>query len=307
LSADGANTQGRFATCENVKEGTVSEQSWLLALDVDGTLLGFDESLSAAVRDAVQDVLAAGHHIVLASGRSLVAMRPVAQRLGICDGWMVCSNGAVTVRSDVPTPQSGLDAPQHGSRVPQSGLGVSQWVIEQAHTFDPEQVLRTLVTHFPTALFAAEEVGIGFRVTAPFPEGELGGEHFIVGIQDLWRTPVTRIIVRAHDVGFNEFHATVARIGLKDVAYAIGWTSWLDVAPRGVNKATALERVRVALGVPPQRTLAMGDGHNDVEMLHWAARGVAMGDAPSFVQAAANEVTGLFAHNGAATALRSLL
>ncbi len=265
----------------------VETTPWLVALDIDGTLLYFDNSLSDAVRDAVRAVEAAGHHVVLASGRSLVSMIPVAERLGITGGWMVCSNGAVTVRRDDEAP-----------------LG---WTVENMVTFDPEPALRRLSERLPGARFAVEDVGLGFRLTELFPEGELDGDHQVVGIEDLWGEEVTRVVVRAPESSSEDFSAAVEGLGLADVTYSVGWSAWMDIAPLGVTKASALEKVRAELGVAPQRTMAVGDGHNDVDMLRWAARGVAMGDAEDVVKAAANEVTLPIAQDGAARALRLLL
>ena len=57
----------------------------------------------------------------------------------------------------------------------------------------------------------------------------------------------------------------------------------------------------------PADTVAVGDQRNDIEMLHWAARGVAMGQAPDEVKDAANEVTGTVEEDGLVPVLRSLL
>ena len=59
----------------------------------------------------------------------------------------------------------------------------------------------------------------------------------------------------------------------------MGWTAWLDLAPVGVSKASGLDHVAGPLGVAPADVLAIGDGRNDIEMLQWAGRGVAMGQA----------------------------
>ncbi|ROS79192.1 HAD family hydrolase [Cellulomonas sp. PhB143] len=259
----------------------------LVALDIDGTLITYDEELSDEVREAVAAVRDAGHHVVLSTGRSVVATVPIARELGLETGYAVTSNGAVTVRVDPGHP---------------GGFAVDDVV-----TFDPGPALRLLGEQLPDARFAVEEIGVGFRINTPFPEGELGGAHEVVPFEALWEREVTRVVVRSPEHTRSAFHEMVAHLGLDDVTYAVGWTAWMDIAPLGVSKATALERVRRILHVQPDRTVALGDGHNDVEMLTWAARGVAMGHAADAVKDCADEVTGSVEEDGAAQVLRSLL
>ncbi|MDF9877321.1 hydroxymethylpyrimidine pyrophosphatase-like HAD family hydrolase [Cellulosimicrobium cellulans] len=259
----------------------------LVALDIDGTLMSYDQELSEDVRDAVAGLRAAGHHVVLASGRSLIAMTPVAEILGIDRGWVVASNGAVTARLDPEEPDG--------------------YALEDVVTFDPGPALRLLREHLPEARYAVEDVGVGFRMNELFPDGELDGVHRVVEFDELWSGEVTRVIVRSPGSTSEQFHELVEHLGLDDVTYAVGWTAWMDIAPLGVTKATGLELVRRALHVQPHRTVAVGDGRNDVEMLRWAAHGVAMGHADAVVQAAADEVTGSIDDDGAAHLLRSLL
>jgi hydroxymethylpyrimidine pyrophosphatase-like HAD family hydrolase len=98
-------------------------------------------------------------------------------------------------------------------------------------------------------------------------------------------------------------------MGLHKVTYNVGWTAWLDIAPDGVNKSTALERVREWHGIPRSRVLVVGDGRNDIDMLLWAShsgRGVAMGQSPDEVRAVANEITGTDLEDGVARVLESL-
>lgn len=259
----------------------------LVALDVDGTIMSYDGVISPEVRAAVADLRAAGAHVVLATGRSAIAAVPVAADLGIDTGWLVCSNGAVTAR---------LDAAHDGG-----------YEMTEVITFDPEPVLRVLAMELPGALYAVEDLGKGFRVSAPFPDGELGGEHTVVSFDELCSAPVTRVVMRSVDKTPEEFHQLVERVGLHEVSYAVGWSAWLDLTPGGVSKGSALEELRRALGVEPFATVAVGDGGNDVEMLRWAARGVAMGHASEAVRAVADEVTGTIEDDGALAVLRSLL
>jgi hydroxymethylpyrimidine pyrophosphatase-like HAD family hydrolase len=87
----------------------------------------------------------------------------------------------------------------------------------------------------------------------------------------------------------------------------VGFTAWLNINPEGVSKGSALELVRRHLGVEPARTVAVGDQRNDLEMLRWAARGVAMGNAPDEVKAAADETTLDVDDDGLVPVLQSLL
>ena len=259
----------------------------LVALDVDGTLMTYDGVISPGVLDAVQRLRDSGVHVVLATGRGVHSAVPVAAELGITDGWVVCSNGAVTARI----------APAHP-------LG---YEVVRTITFDPGPALRAIVMELPDALYAVEDLGVGFRVSGDFPEGELSGELERVTFEELTTTPATRVVIRAPDSSPDDFHAVVARVGLHEVEYAVGWSAWLDLTPGGVSKASALEEIRRELGVEPHATVAIGDGSNDIQMLRWAARGVAMAHAPESTRLAADEVTGSIDDDGALAVLLSLL
>jgi hydroxymethylpyrimidine pyrophosphatase-like HAD family hydrolase len=259
----------------------------LVALDLDGTTIDHVGALSGAVRDAVSDVVDAGHHLVISTGRSIVATLPIVEMLGLERGYAVCSNGAVTLVLDPERPR---------------GYGIVDTV-----TFDPRPVLTMLRDVIPDALVAVEDIGVGFKVSAPFPDGELGGHQVVVDWDELVAHPATRVTLRRPDASSEEFMEQVEHAGLHGVSYAVGWTAWLDINPEGVSKGSALELVRRTLRVEPADTVAIGDQRNDIEMLHWAARGVAMGQAPDEVKDAADEVTGTVEEDGLVPVLRSLL
>lgn len=258
----------------------------LVALDVDGTLMTYDGVVSPEVRECIASLRDAGAHVVLATGRAVLATVPVARDLGIDEGWAVCSNGAVLARLDPALPGG--------------------YEVVECTTFDPEPVLRVLQLELPDAYFAVEDLGRGFKVSRPFPDGELTGEQRVCSFADLSAGPATRVVIRDPGSTPEEFHALVERVGLHQVSYAVGWSAWLDLTPGGVSKGSALEDLRRRLGVEPFATVAVGDGGNDLEMLRWAARGVAMGHAPEAVRAAADEVTGTIADDGVVAVLRSI-
>lgn len=258
----------------------------LVALDIDGTLLKWvdgagstHEEVPPAVYDAVQRVLDAGAHVVLASGRAPHGMTPIADLLDLHGHgdrlWVVASNGSVLLRYPP---------------------------LEIVHevTFDAAPAVHAVLERYPDALVAIEERGVGYRVSAPFPEGELGGELIVTALDELVSAPVSRVIIRDPQATAEEFVQMAEELGLHGTDYVVGWTAWLDLAPVGVSKASGLQYVVDRLGLSADDVLAIGDGRNDIEMLTWAGRGVAMGQAVQEVIDAADDVTGTVDEDGAA-------
>ena len=259
----------------------------LVALDIDGTLYAnvpatgaVEEVISPAVKDAIDRAVDAGAHIVLSTGRSAFSITGVWEQLGLPrngDGQVltVASNGSVVF-----------------SYPPVDVLSTV--------TFDASRLVTMLMEHVPDAAVAVEEIGVGYRINRPFPDGEITGEMRIEPVEDLVAEPVTRVIIRDPHSSEEEFVELAEKIGLQGTNYFIGWTAWLDLAPEGVSKASALADVADRLGVAQADVLAIGDGRNDVEMLRWAGRGVAMGQAPLEVQEAADDVTETVHNDGVA-------
>lgn len=261
---------------------------WLVALDVDGTILHEDESIDERVADAIAAARERGHEVTLATGRSWSTTAPVLQRLGLAPEYVVCANGAITMRRD--------DAASDG------------YVREHVETFDPTRVLERIRAFLPSGRFMVE-LPDGYRLyTEGMTDWNLENAREVT-FEGLLDQRATRVVVVSPDHELEDFLRIVEEMGLHQVSYAIGWTAWLDIAPDGVSKATALERVRGWLDVPAERVLAVGDGRNDLEMFAWAGavgRSVAMGQAPSEVIAAASETADDVDHAGLAAVLDSL-
>jgi Cof subfamily protein (haloacid dehalogenase superfamily) len=267
----------------------VSFSPKLVALDIDGTLLAnvsptgkVEEEIRPAVREAIDRVVEAGAHVVLATGRSTFGVTPVWEMLDLPRGGgqvlTVASNGSVTF-----------------SYPPVEVLSTV--------TFDASRIVTMLLEHVPDAMVAVEEIGVGYRINKAFPPGEITGEMTLESVDQLVAEPVTRVIIRDPTSSEQDFVELAEKLGLHGTNYFIGWTAWLDLAPDGVTKASGLESVCERLGVDRGDVLAIGDGRNDLEMLRWAGRGVAMGQAPLEVQEAADDVTETVENHGAALEL----
>lgn len=266
------------------------EDRWLIGLDIDGTLVHDDGFLSPEVVKEVTRVRELGHEVIVATGRAAANAVPVVRDLNIEHGYVVASNGAVTVELD--------------------HMAERGFVVRDVTTFDPAEVLEQLIENLPEAHFAVEDVDGSYRFHKPFPSYALGDQNFETPLEELMHHPVSRVVVLSPQHDVDEFLGLISKIGLTSVSYAIGYTAWLDISPQGVSKASALEVQRSRLGIRPDQVLVMGDGRNDIEMFEWAKAGgglaFAMGQAPEEVRLAATDITSAVDDDGVARVLAGL-
>ena len=174
-------------------------------------------------------------------------------------------------------------------------------------TFDPKPVLTELIQALPNAHFAVEDVDGTYRYHREFPAYALGDLNHETPLEDLTSHPVSRVVVLSPEHDAEEFGTMIDRLGLHSVTYAIGYTAWLDIAPSGVSKASALEKQRAELGIKPSQVITIGDGRNDIQMFEWARElggyAFAMGQAPEEVKDAATAVTASVEDDGVAEVL----
>ncbi|NDK31615.1 HAD family phosphatase [Nesterenkonia sp. Hz 6-5] len=259
----------------------------MVCLDVDGTIVNHDGFMTEAVKEAGRAVVGDGHTVVISTGRSLPATLPVVETFGITQGYAVCSNGGVTLRIDT-TLHDGYE------------------ILDQ-QIFDPAPALEALQDKLPTARYAVETSAGHFLATERFEDLTFGLIPEPVSLKELKQAEAVRLVVNSADATAREFARTVQDIGLHGVTYSVGWSAWLDIAAKGVTKGSSLEALRKKLGAPMRATVACGDGRNDIEMLQWAHRGVAMGQAVEEVKAAADEVTESVDDDGLVTLLYGIL
>ncbi|GGU19961.1 HAD family hydrolase [Lentzea flava] len=250
----------------------------LVALDIDGTLTTVGSNdISPAVKAAITRVAEHGTHVVLCTGRSIVGTTPIAPQLPT--SLALCANGAVWWNP------------------------VSDEILKHT-TFEPGPTIKTLQALLPGSVFAVEQTGVGSLSLGEFLPGDLWGVVTPASFDEIAATPTARLVMRWLDHTPAELAFAVRELELPGVSWHVDHTeAWMTVVPPDVTKGRALEELRVSLGIDAEDTLAIGDGSNDVEMLQWAAHGIAMGQAPVTVQEVADEVTATVLEDGAAVAL----
>ncbi|AQT79962.1 hypothetical protein B1R94_12795 [Mycolicibacterium litorale] len=259
----------------------------MVALDIDGTLHCAPEqdvlahrAIGAATRAAVRAVGRSGAHVVLCTGRLSTATMPFLRELGLAAGFAVCSNGAVLIEAA-------------GGRI-----------VDQVQ-FDLFDTVTTLRDQLPGAVFVAETPGVGVLATGWMDSSDMHhGKIELVTIDELAAASTTRLGVhwpgRSGDEMARLF-STLVLPGIRCCCY--NDEPLADLTAAAVSKAAMLEKLRIALGIAKEETMAVGDGVNDVEMLHWAAHGVAMSGSPAASLATVHEICPPAAEDGVAVVL----
>ncbi len=267
----------------------------ILALDIDGTLLGPGSVLADRTRRAVHAAGTAGWLVTLATGRRWGATKPVADALGL-EAPLICFNGAL-IRDSIsgeilhynPLPTEAVSPLIHAL----TGRGLQPVLYED---FASDERLLTGPTTNDSPQIAHWLEGIN---------DEYGPIVTRVPYEELARTPsATRIVVfdtiaRVEWVGsLAEDLGLAARVLFYPVERHGALMAEL-LHPAG-TKAVALAALAARYGLTMSEVIAVGDGHNDVEMLAEAGVGVAMGQSPPEVIAHATLTIGGHADDGLA-------
>lgn len=264
----------------------------LVALDIDGTLVGDDLILRERTRAAVRSVLERGIAISLVTGRMATSAFRFARELGIRDP-LVAYQGAL-IRA-----------------IPES-----------------DRRLGRLLRHRPLAAAAAREaiqwtrsIGLDphinhlerFIIRADDPRAEdyssfLGARAELAPDLEAWvNRPVSKVIAVAEaDIDMAVLEAGRARFaGRAEVT--ISHPRFIEFLAPGVTKGAAVRWLARRAGVPPGQILAVGDQFNDLEMISEVGHGAAMPAAPEPVRFAARYIAPPLEDEGVARLIEELV
>ncbi len=245
----------------------------LVALDVDGTLLRSDGSLSARTVAALNAAQASGAHLSLATGRDWHAVAGLLDQVPAVD-YALCVNGIEVFRRD-------------GAQL-------------HADALDPDaaaQAVLVLRRAMPGLAFGAGIAGdlVGEPgVSNAMPPG-VADPIEVVDIVDHLGVGLRDIVLYHPDLrgDLEGFHAAVtsALVGHDRVQVAFTGLPMIELVPPGAGKHTGLAWLADHLAVERSKVVAFGDGRNDLSMLAWAGTGVAMGQATDEVKSNADVIT----------------
>jgi Cof subfamily protein (haloacid dehalogenase superfamily) len=243
--------------------------------------------LRPRTRDALARIRDAGIHMILVTGRMFQAVRPYAREAGITDP-VICYQGAV-----VADPVSG------------------KWL---RHVPIPLELARETITALQDEGFHmncyvddelyVSEVTPGARAYADFQHLEL---HPVGDLLAWLREPPTKLVVIDDPEVLDGLEAKMKAQFAGRLFISKSLPYFLEFAAPEVTKGSGLQFLSEHLGFAQAHTVAFGDGENDVELLEWAAYGVAVENAHERVKAIADLICPGVDEEGVAQVLEAYL
>lgn len=256
----------------------------LVATDLDGTLLRSDGTVSDRTREALRRVRESGCDVVVVSARAPRWLKDVLEDLELGSGYAVCSNGAIVY-------DFGRD-------------GAVRHHTLSAHV--SKRLVEALRNAAPGVAFAWEHESLTFREPHYVPLWPTPGMNDHLDALSV-AEPLSKLIVQHPHLSQEELYALVAGICGEEATATISGEVLVEISAAGVTKAYALAALCEELDIEAEAVVAFGDMPNDIPMLEWAGRGIAVANAHPDVIAVADEVTEANDADGVAVALERLL
>jgi len=265
----------------------------LIALDIDGTIIGDDHEIAGRTIDAVRAAMEQDVAVSLVTGRMVSSALRFAQELGLTGPIVGYQGGLIRA---MPPPESRRLGKLllHTPLPAEAARAIVGWARD--HGLDPH------VNHLERFILRADDPKADDYSAFMGARAELVAD--LLGAID---HPVTKVLAVGEPPIPTEM-APLARAefaGRADVT--ISHPRFLEFVAPGVSKGRAIRWLARRLRIPLGATLAIGDQWNDLEMLAEVGHGAAMPTAPAEVRAAARYVAQRLEDDGAARMIEDLV
>lgn len=263
----------------------------LIAMDLDGTLNNDLKTIDPPTRASLMEAQRQGVRLLLASARPLPGLYRDRDALALANhgGLLMAYNGGVIADAATGAVLSATRMPFEAARD----------VLRLLESLPVTPILDDGARFYVTDRN-------GYKVDYECRNNRMTCAE-VPNLADFLHFAPCKILMSTDPGGIKGVQAQIAAAlpdGLTVVQTA---PFYLEVIPSSVNKGLGLRAACAAIGLSPEEAIAFGDSENDIEMLHAAGMGVAMGNADDAVKAAAGRVTLSNNDNGIAAALAELL
>ena len=249
----------------------------MLVLDIDGTLVGSDKTISGKTREAIIKAQQRGKIVAIASGRSIAGIRKTASNISLeqYGGYVIAYNGTTVVNC-------------------KTGECIYNQMV-------PQELVKPVYE-------AAKRVSAGIVVYNDNTKEMISGNglnEYIKIDAEACNVTINEVsdFVKAINFPFNKFllsgkpahMAEVEKIMAKEFGDRLNVFRsdpfYVELLPRYVDKGVAVEKLVKHLDIQREKVICIGDSYNDLPMLRFAGMGVAMGNAQQEVKEMADYVT----------------
>jgi hypothetical protein len=243
----------------------------LVASDLDGTLLPPSLEFTPQTTAGVRNLRGAGVPFVVCTGRMFKSARLVIARLGITTGPIVCYQGALV--ADLATGEWSRHLP-----IP-ADVAAEVVVVMR-------ELRRHVNVYVGDELFVEQNDGWA-RSYAEYAEV---GLNVVPDLLAVVTTPPTKIVVSTDPDDVTKLLPELQARWDGRLYVTRSLPHFIEISDPLATKSAALAYLCERLPAAPERTVACGDGWNDVDMIRWAGLGVAVAEATDDVRATADLV-----------------
>lgn len=246
----------------------------LIVVDLDGTLLTDDKTISSLTKETLIKAKQAGHQVMIATGRPYRASQLYYQELSLTTP-IVNFNGALIHHPKNPMWQT-IHTPVD--------LRVVHDVVESVHKYEYDNLIAEVL----------DDVYLHRDDEGMLQMFRMGSPNILTGdLKNILLHDPTSLLIQADDV-----NTPIIRQHLHDVhAELIEHRRWgapfpiIEIVRKGLSKAVGIDHIAKEMGIPRERIIAFGDEDNDLEMIDYAGIGVAMSNGIDDLKNIANEIT----------------
>lgn len=251
----------------------------LVALDIDGTLLNSNMSITQETKKAIKLCKENGVKVVLSSGRLSQSIKPYIKMLDL-NGYQVTLNGAVIKEVDTGNILEKFIIPRNDYME----------VLNKLNRFNYSNVVFGVDTYYKN--YDSEDIRTIEDISGI-------NADFVSNFKDIADPTKTLSVIDDID-NINEF-----RNMIENEKYNIIRTGYnhVEVVRKDIDKGTALKIIADKYNIQQEKVLAIGDSENDIGMLKYAGKGIAMGNAYDNVKEISDEITASCDEEGVAKAI----
>jgi Cof subfamily protein (haloacid dehalogenase superfamily) len=256
-------------------------------IDLDGTLLRDDHSISQDTRDIIQKLMQKKVLIVLVSARPMHGMIPISHWLGLQSNPLVSVNGAYIIENDQVIFESTIDL-ETVTGLHKANIALEATLIYYnglnwyAETNNAATTKEQRVTEVPVIIEPFESLIRKWKleVSSPNKVMAIGSEAVINELQK-------KLLSQYSDL-LNIYTSK---------------PTYLEIMRKDASKTSALKFLIKKYDIRQDEVIAIGDNYNDKEMIVYAGLGIAMGNAPEPIKTVADYVTDTNEQDGVRKAL----